>query len=194
MKHKLYKKQSGFTLVELLLATTFFSFILLFISVGFIQINRIYHSAVITKNAQNNARSIFEQLSRDAKEGSTLFVSDLRPGVSFCFGVGDVRYFYDNSARQLRRALTSDCLVAERDGVVVHEPNLNVYRLSVTPVKIEPGGVVRSLHIDITLGVAGAGLVDTSSPQITCATGITGALHLCSVVRFSGAVSTRGTL
>ena len=55
-------KQKGFTLVELILAMAFFSFILLFVIVGFVQINRSYTRGITTKEVQNTARELMENI------------------------------------------------------------------------------------------------------------------------------------
>lgn len=181
--------QAGFTLIELLIATTFFSFILIMISAGFIQINRMYQSAVITKNAQHNSRAIFEQLSRDAKDGDKLF-GELS-GASGCFGVGDVRYYFDEPLRTLRRAKSQDCGVAQTDGQLVHDSTMKVYEVLVTPVSAVTGGSTRSLRVSITLGVADESLLRANRKSCRV-TGPTAALRLCSVAEFVGTISLRG--
>ena len=60
----------GFTIVELLVAITFFSFLLLLITYGFVQINRAYTRGITTKTLQESARTITEDLAR------TLRISD----------------------------------------------------------------------------------------------------------------------
>jgi len=189
--HRSGLSQTGFTLIELLLAMTFFSFMLIFIAAGFIQINRIYQSAVVTKNAQNTTRAIFEQMSRDAKDGSTLFVQAPDASGSFCFGVGDVLYYFDKTARTLHRALVHDCSLVRTNGALVHEQSLKVYGVQVNQVKAVAGGANRSLQITITLGVANESLIDLASTRCQV-TGVTAAIHLCSVIQMSTAITTRG--
>ena len=56
--------QSGFTIVELLLALTFFSFILLFATAGFIQINRSYNKGLTVKQMNETGRLVLEDITR----------------------------------------------------------------------------------------------------------------------------------
>jgi hypothetical protein len=184
------KRQAGFTLVELLLATTYFSFVLLFISSGFIQINRVYQSIVVTKNAQNTARAIFEQIGHDMKAGDTLAVYNPGGDGSYCLGIGSIYYRFDNTAHTLRRSLVG-CDAATDPGVLVHENNLRVYGFDFDPVKTSSSaGTPRSAALHIVIGVANAAFVDTAAER--CQTADPSILHICSVVSMDTAVSLRG--
>ena len=57
--------KKGFTLIELLLSVAFFSFFIIFIIVGFIQINRAYGRGITVKSVQQSARSIVEDMTRE---------------------------------------------------------------------------------------------------------------------------------
>jgi len=56
--------QSGFTIIELLLATLIFSSVLLLVTVGIMQITRVYYKGVTESNTQNVARSIVDSISQ----------------------------------------------------------------------------------------------------------------------------------
>lgn len=58
------KNQRGFTLVELLLATAFFGFILIFVTAGFVQISRSYNKGITVKRVQETTRQIVDEISR----------------------------------------------------------------------------------------------------------------------------------
>lgn len=62
MTHR--EKQQGFTLVELLIATAFFSFILLFVTFGYVQINKAYNKGITVKKMHETARFLVEDISR----------------------------------------------------------------------------------------------------------------------------------
>lgn len=64
------QNQRGFTVIELLLATTFFSVIIMMVTAGFIQINRSYTRGTIVRNMQNNARVLFEDISRTIRDST----------------------------------------------------------------------------------------------------------------------------
>jgi len=61
------KQQSGFTMVELLIAMAFFSFLLLFITFGFVQVNRSYTRGITVKAIQESSRTIIEDISRNVR-------------------------------------------------------------------------------------------------------------------------------
>lgn len=63
-------RQKGFTLIELTLAMTIFSFMLLIVSSGFLHIVRIQESGVVSRNTQQNARLALEQVVREARTAS----------------------------------------------------------------------------------------------------------------------------
>jgi len=61
----------GFTLVELMLAMTFISTLLLVIAMTIVQIANIYNRGMILKGVNQNARSISEELDRAVSASST---------------------------------------------------------------------------------------------------------------------------
>ncbi|MCA9329677.1 prepilin-type N-terminal cleavage/methylation domain-containing protein [Candidatus Saccharibacteria bacterium] len=96
-------KQAGFTLVELLIATTVFSTILLLCTYGLIQVGNMMYKGRTSAHTQNMARSIIDDISQAIQYGGR----DLRTTVisadgsiivgsedtgAFC--VGDKRYRY----------------------------------------------------------------------------------------------------
>jgi prepilin-type N-terminal cleavage/methylation domain-containing protein len=60
----MHRNQTGFTLVELLIATTIFSVILLAATTTLIQVGRMYYKGVISSKTQNAARSITDDITR----------------------------------------------------------------------------------------------------------------------------------
>ena len=62
--------QSGFTIIELLLAITFFSFILVFFSYGFVQINRTFQRGQTIKRVTQVGRLVIEDISRNIRLSS----------------------------------------------------------------------------------------------------------------------------
>lgn len=54
----------GFTIVELMIATLVFSLILLLVTMGVLQVNRVYYKGVTEANTQNVARSITDTISQ----------------------------------------------------------------------------------------------------------------------------------
>lgn len=58
------RKQNGFTIVELLIATSVFSVILLIMASGLLYIGKVYYRTVAQNKVQEASRSIIEDISR----------------------------------------------------------------------------------------------------------------------------------
>lgn len=56
--------KKGFTLVELLLATAMFSFILLFVTFAIVQVSRAYNKGITVKKTQETARAVMQEMTR----------------------------------------------------------------------------------------------------------------------------------
>jgi len=68
---KIMHKQEGFTLVELLMAMVFFSFILIFASASYIQINRSYVRGANVKLVQEQTRKVLAEISNSLRESGS---------------------------------------------------------------------------------------------------------------------------
>ncbi len=98
--------QRGFTLVELLIASSVFSFILLGASAALVQIGRMYYKGVISSQTQGTARTVIDDISRTIQfSGKDLNIVAIEPtqtddspriGV-FC--IGNDRYTYALNAQ-----------------------------------------------------------------------------------------------
>ena len=92
------KNQQGFTILELLIASTVFSVILLVATAGIIQIGNLYYKGITASKTQETARAIMEEVSRTAQfsKGSVVFGHNFGDDSSvkqIC--VGDRRYTYE---------------------------------------------------------------------------------------------------
>lgn len=67
---KAQKQQSGFTIIELLIALVFFSFILIFATASFIQINRSYVRGANIKLVQEQARQVITDITDVMRQNS----------------------------------------------------------------------------------------------------------------------------
>lgn len=91
------RKQQGFTIIELLIATTIFSVILLAAAASLIQISRLYYKGVISARTQAAARSITDDISRTIQFTSGKVTP---PGLALgspgqkVLCAGDVRYTF----------------------------------------------------------------------------------------------------
>lgn len=91
------RKQAGFTIIELLIATLVFSMVLLLIAIGVLQFNHAYYSGITQTETQNTARSILEEISQDIQFSGTQITSPITsngvdPERGFC--IGSDRYSY----------------------------------------------------------------------------------------------------
>lgn len=64
VKKLLPASKKGFTLIEFLLSSAIFSFFLVIVMIGFMQINRSYNRGLTVKSVQQSARIIVEDISR----------------------------------------------------------------------------------------------------------------------------------
>lgn len=92
---KLRANNKGFTIVELLISMAFFSFLLLMVTYGFVQINRSYTRGVTTKTIQETARNVVEDITRGvrATDGDFDFVVGVDGGYHMC--ITDTRYIWN---------------------------------------------------------------------------------------------------
>lgn len=58
------KSQTGFTIIELLIATLIFSMVMLLCTMGIIQIGKAYYANINRSNTQDTARNIIDEIAR----------------------------------------------------------------------------------------------------------------------------------
>jgi prepilin-type N-terminal cleavage/methylation domain-containing protein len=92
--------QSGFTIIELLIATAVFAVVLLVVIAGVLQFTRQYYKGVISANTQSIARALVDDVTRGIQFGgsassSVIAISDPSggPNKGYCVGQGK-RYSY----------------------------------------------------------------------------------------------------
>lgn len=106
-------KQSGFTLVEITLAMAIFTFMLLVVSLAYINIARLYSASTSARNVQQNNRFAMEQITRVARVSSRLTTSDINAQGSvgrLCFTATAraTQIFYVQND-ELRQASVASC-------------------------------------------------------------------------------------
>jgi type II secretory pathway pseudopilin PulG len=79
------KKQSGFTLVELMLAIAFIGFIILFTVLAVLQVMETYNKGLTVKEINQTARQTVEDMSRVARSSTNVITSAI-PNGRLCFG------------------------------------------------------------------------------------------------------------
>ena len=93
-----HKRQQGFTILELLVATAVFSMVLLVITAGILQVTRVYYKGVTESNTQNIARSVIDVISQSIQFGGGDVIpttaGTATPSAPRAFCVGNKRYTY----------------------------------------------------------------------------------------------------
>src|SRR4051812_8577751 len=69
MSRRNIQNQSGFTIIELLIATVIFALVLLVITTGVLQFTRQYYKGVISSHTQSAARAIADDVTRALQFG-----------------------------------------------------------------------------------------------------------------------------
>lgn len=187
----------GFTLVELLLAMAFFSFILLFITTGFIVINRAYNKGITVKLVQDEGRQAMNRLTREIRSANVVTTADPE-----CITVNSDSYYWfvpiddtdplspmrlilapDKSCSEVRATPVGTDLLHERVGI----QHMEVSRIT------DGGNTTPFYEVQMTLSTADTDLIDLTDPtNISCRTqSDSGGNQYCDIVKLSTVVSTR---
>lgn len=87
------KKQSGFTIVELMIATMVFSVVIFIITAGVLSFTRSYYKGINSSTTQNAARSVVDTISQAIQfSGKTVTETDLTDPNNGFFCAGDYIY------------------------------------------------------------------------------------------------------
>jgi Tfp pilus assembly protein PilW len=95
MKSK--KNIAGFTVVELLIATVIFSLVLMLITIGILQVARVYYKGITETNTQNVARNVIDTIAQSIQfsGGAVTEATGARTaGNSYAFCIGNQRFSY----------------------------------------------------------------------------------------------------
>lgn len=193
-------QQGGFTLVEITLAMAIFTFMLLIVSMAYINIARLYSASTAARNVQQNNRFAMEQMSRVARSANEAVVSQIgaNNGTAswLCFGsragsqifylenVGDV---YKNRLHQATISscpASSDAVPAVTNDQVISSENAYVARL------VADTSTPQLVGITLTM-VSKTDLLDTSAPTtLQCKRGA--GSEFCAVNNLTTTVELRG--
>lgn len=93
MKH-IRKSDQGFTIVELMIATTVFSIVLLLVATGMLEVGRLFYKGTTNANTQEIARIVLEDVSQAIQfSGETITLPSASRPNRFC--VGSRRYTFN---------------------------------------------------------------------------------------------------
>jgi prepilin-type N-terminal cleavage/methylation domain-containing protein len=90
--------QSGFTIVELLVATAVFGTVMILLTFGIIQISDVYYKGVTISSTQNAARNIMADISQSIEysggQVGTTLTTNAVAGKTYGFCIGSEAYYY----------------------------------------------------------------------------------------------------
>jgi prepilin-type N-terminal cleavage/methylation domain-containing protein len=177
-------KQAGFTLVEIMLAMAIFTFMLLVVSLAYINIARLYSASTAARNVQQNNRFAMEQMSRVARTANKVTLSnpDSQGSLtSICFGTSDLFYVVNG---ELRQAKVASCSATPTVYQTLSSPGLSVARME---ADTSVTGTV-TLRLWMTSRVD---LLDTADPgKLACKSGA--GSEFCAINKLVTTVELRG--
>jgi prepilin-type N-terminal cleavage/methylation domain-containing protein len=184
---RLVRKSDGFTMIELLVAMAVFSFMLLIIVVGFINIVRLHNQALASNTSQDNARTAMDELVRAVRDSAGVVTP--APGVpanTLCLAnaSGPQRVYYLNGGILYR---ADDC-TSRVNAVAVTSTAVQVANFVAT-VKTAGASILKpQVELTVTIATTGNGTTTGSGASIACGPS-TADRTFCSVVTLtSGAV------
>lgn len=108
-------KQSGFTIIELLVATLVFSVTLIVLTFGLLQIGRIFYKGLSSTRSQEATRSVIDDVTQTLRFNGGSFASAISGGLkSYC--IGTRRYTYDTSMKMNQGTPATRVLVVDDIG------------------------------------------------------------------------------
>ena len=202
-----HTKQGGFTLVELMLAMAFVSFILLFIVFAMLQVMGNYNKGIAIKNINQTSRTIVEEMARLVRSTSAeaINTSKVTSNGRVCFGnisyvwnvkSGTTNKFTDNTPVTMVRVedpsgtLCGASLPAVDSTKATTLISGNVW---VQAVQVTVSGNQKLVDFTLRLSTANenqpTGTDSVWGPSSVCEGGSNG--NYCAVAQFSTTVSTR---
>ncbi len=144
--------EPGFTLVELLLAMSIFSFMLLIVTAGFINVVKINEEGIASRSTQQNVRLLMDQVTKDIRQSAAATVAGVAPTQRLCLAKGSqtVEYAVDATiptAAKLRKNTIANpaagtCPVPAFNATwtTINDPTVAItqFRLATTP-PVSPG-------------------------------------------------------
>lgn len=138
------KKSQGFTIVELMIASTVFSVILLVATTAVISIGKVYQKTTIINKTQFTARSVMDTISQSIQfEGGLINIDQIESEDNPYFCIGNKRFRFvlnkklsdnislaDESSFVLKRDTVINCNDStDIDPVELLQPNMRLLKL-----------------------------------------------------------------
>lgn len=126
--------KKGFTIIELLIATSIFSVILLICATGIIYVGRLYHKGATSTAVQEVARSSIDEIKNDFQYGGGFFAKLINNGPNEGFCIGDNLYSYQVSPHKINADGSGHALV------VRNRPNCYTDAIA-SPPSVQPDNI-----------------------------------------------------
>lgn len=167
--------ENGFTMIELLVAMTVFSFMLLIISIGFINVVKVHNAAIaanLTQDSSNSAMQAMVQAVRNSAGIASIVPNPLNTayGDQLCLKTSGVNQLYlINTSQVLERYDTDNACTSRSAG----QPLTSASNVQATFFKatIETTGTtIKKPEVSLSLTVAsGNGTTTGSGATVSCA-------------------------
>jgi prepilin-type N-terminal cleavage/methylation domain-containing protein len=166
--------QAGFTMIELLVAMAVFSFMLLIIAVGFINVVRLHNEAVASNQVQDSANAAMQELVQAVRDSNGMDVakSGVNPfnanfGTFLCLKnlSGVEQAYYVSAANVLTRA---DGCTALNNQQPLSSSSVNVTYLGATPETSGPSITKPEMALELTVASANGTATGTAGKDVGC--------------------------
>jgi prepilin-type N-terminal cleavage/methylation domain-containing protein len=175
----------GFSLIELLVAMSVFSFMLVIVVVGFINVVHLHNQAIASNMAQDNARTAMDELVRAIRDSAGVVSTTPGPSGSVCLAspTGQQRAYYLTGGVLMR----ADNCATHTSPQSITSSSVLVSSFAVTVQSTGPKVVKPVVQVAVTVGTNNG---TTTGSGATLACGPTNANRtFCSTVTLtSGAV------
>lgn len=107
-------RQFGFTIIELLIATAVFSFVLIIFLTAFLRTGQLFYKGIYTSRVQEDARIVVQDISDDIEFYKSQPIIPASPANYFCVGIHRYTYYLgqqvDSSNHGIvRETVGADC-------------------------------------------------------------------------------------
>lgn len=174
-------------MVELIMAMAFFSFMMVILSIGVIQVMRIYQNNLSTRRTQQAARTIVEDVAREVRGAARIPVANIATQRLCLEGAQTVEY--ERSGTQLlKKVLQGSCSnsAVQTSQVLAGSADIQVRQFDPIQITGNEAGSAGSVQFTITITTGTDDLLDNNTCQPE-----SGAEY-CSATTYVSTVSMRG--
>ena len=206
------RNQSGFTIVELMIATMVFSVILLVVTYGVLHFTNDYYKGINSSTTQNTARNVIDSVAQAIQFSGGPVQATTTPNGYVCAGNQEFVYALGGqlptAAYALSQITNTTCDTSPSPtGTELLQPHMRLTQLKVAPVTGDTTGTQWTISAGVAYGdndqlcaptsqlgscAAGAGTLSNAqliAPDVTCKS--TAGSQFCNVAKLSTTVVRR---